>query len=354
MKHIFYTLVLLLLFGRCVDPLDLEGVVSGEPLLVVDGLMTDQPEAYRVHIDYSSASLNSYEGEPLSGAEVYISDDEGGRFPLDEVSTGVYESNPFAFQGAAGRSYQLHILTPDGKEYASFPERMQPVAAIDSIFARHENRPRLTTIGAEVDNWGMQFYVSTGSGSDAPAYYQWDWEEAYEFAAPLASPDPFFFPPTCYQSGGPARYLNVASTENFTSDKIVGQPINFVSKQTYKLQRRYSLLLSQYSLTERAYNFWENIRNQNENNSSVFAPPPSPIPGNLYNVNDSRERVLGLFQVSSVIRERIFLPRSEVPASPGGPPGGFGSCGPGNAEIPEFCYDCSLINGTSTNPPPYW
>ncbi len=354
MKQLLYLLGSLLLFSRCIDPLDLEGTVDGQPQLVVDALITNQPETYFVYLSYSSTSLKGYEDERVSGAEVFVTDDEDNQYPFRNAGSGIYESDPFAFQGQIGRTYQLHIRLPDGKEYASREETIRAVPEIDSIFARHENRPSITTIGSEVDNWGMQTYVTTGSGTDEPGFYRWEWQETYEFQAPLFDPMSILPPPICYQSGATVRNLNIASSTNFSEDKIVGRPINFISKNTYKLQMRYSLLLTQYSLTERVYTFWENVKTQDESGSSVFAPPPSPIPGNVYDVNDENEAVLGIFQVSAVRRERFFLPRSEVPARPGGPPGGFGECGPAASDIPEYCYDCSLIRGATTDRPPFW
>lgn len=354
MKKLAYIFFSLLLFSQCIDPLDLEGIVDGEPQLVVDAFISDQPEAYFVKLSYSSTSLKGYEDEGISGAEVFVTDAEGSRYDFSDAGSGIYESNPFEFQGQVGRTYQLHVRLPEGKQYISREETIQPVPEIDSIFARHENRPSITSIGSEVDNWGMQTYLTTGTGGDKPGFYRWDWQETYEFQSPLFDPMSMFPPPICYQSGSVVRRLNIASSADFSEDKIIGRPINFISKKTYKLQARYSLLVTQYSLTERAYTFWENIKTQDESGGSVFAPPPSPIPGNIFNVNDDPEAVLGVFQVSAVRRKRFFLPRSEVPARPGGPPGGFGECGPGSAEIPEYCYDCSLIRGTTTDRPPFW
>ena len=354
MKKLVYILFGMLLLSRCIDPLDLEGIVDGQPQLVVDAYLSDQPETYFVYLSYSSTSLKGYEDEDITGAEVFVTDQEGNRFDFRDAGSGTYESDPFGFQGQIGQTYQLHIRLPDGKEYTSREETIQPVPEIDSIYARHENRPSITAIGSVIDNWGMQTYVTTGSGGDEPGFYRWDWRETYEFQSPLFDPMSITPPPICYQSGSTVRNLNIASSADFSEDKIVGHPINFISKNTYKLQIRYSLLVTQYSLTERAYTFWENVKTQDESGGSVFAPPPSPIPGNIYNVNDDTETVLGVFQVSAVRRKRFFLPRSEVPARPGGPPSGFGECGPGVDEIPEYCYDCSLMRGVTTERPPFW
>lgn len=355
MKQLLYLIGGLLLFCRCVDPLDLEGVVSGEPQLVVDAFISDQPESYQIRLSYSSTNLFGYQDQIITGAEVFVTDDEDSRYDFRGDGSGTYTSNTFEFQGEAGRTYQLHIRTPDGQEYASLEETMLPVPTIDSVFAQHESRSTLTSIGSVVDTWGMQFRVTTGSGDSRPGYYQWTWSETYEFMAPLV---PEVLPPPiisiCYSSGQPSRYLNIASSNDFTEDKIIGHPINYVSKRTYRLQMRYSLLVTQYSLTESAYTFWDNIVTQEEGGNSIFAPPPSPIPGNMYNVNDNSESVLGIFQVSAATQKRVFLRNAEVPRRPGGPPRGFSECAVIDEDTPAYCYDCRLIPGTTTERPSYW
>lgn len=343
----------ILLLISCVDRIALDESLSGEPLLVVDGVITNASEPYTVKLSYTSSSLQTYEGVEVSGAEVFITDEESNRAELTEVEAGEYVTDPFFFCGEVGKTYVLNVITPDGKTYASLPERMPQVPAIDSIFFELDSRPYVTSLGTILDEWGLQFYLNTGSGGNQTGYYRWSWVETYEFIAPLTTPMQLNIP-ICYQSGTQTRYLNIASTQGLSRDRIERRKINFVAKSGRKLQRRYSLLVKQYALTERAYTFWENVQAQQENSGSVFAPPPSPIPGNMYNVNDDTELVLGYFQASSVTEQRKFVTRSEVPPGPGGSPGGFTECIAGDENAPDYCYDCSLLVGTTTETPSFW
>ncbi|MFP4092652.1 MAG: DUF4249 domain-containing protein, partial [Cyclobacteriaceae bacterium] len=213
MKKILPICLCFFLITGCVEPLDLDGIVSGTPQLVVDGLITDQAEPYQVRLTYSATNLLSYQDEEISGAEVYVTDAEGERYEMYETGSGIYQSDPAEFQGVTGRTYQLHIRMPDGKTYASIPERMPASVPIDSIYARHENRPYLSSLGTALDEWGMQFYVSGGSGQKRAGYYQWIYTETYEFAAPLLHPNPLFNAPTCYRTFRATRGVNVASSE---------------------------------------------------------------------------------------------------------------------------------------------
>ncbi|MGB3589937.1 MAG: DUF4249 domain-containing protein [Tunicatimonas sp.] len=362
--------ILSLLLTTCIDPFDIGDVVDGQPKLVVDGLLTDQPKAHEVRISYSSPTLNTFEREAVQGAEVFIEDENGNQVQLleDFEREGLYQT-PSDFAGTVGVTYTLRVRTAENISYRSLPELMRPVAEIDSIYGKLESRQSLSSIGVLLDDWGMQFYVSTGTGLPESNFYQWNWEETYQFTAPLARPMQLI-QPICFLSGRQFNQLLIGSSQDFSRDRIEQQPLTFVSKRTYKLQQRYSLLVEQFSLSERAFNFWNDVEEQRNIDGSLFDPPPSQIIGNIVRDDDPEEIALGYFQVSAVTQKRFFITRGEVPIDPGGPVGGFGSCiespeppptggsgdspdGPATGP-PEFCYNCTLIIGTTTERPSFW
>jgi len=264
----------------------------------------------------------------------------------------------------------LRIRTAENISYRSLPELMQPVAEIDSIYGELESRQSLSSIGVILDNWGMQFYVSTGTGLPESNFYQWNWEETYQFTAPLVR-EMQLIQPICYLTNRQFNQLLVGSSQDFARDRIERQPLTFVSKREYKLQRRYSLLVEQLSLSERAFNFWNDVEEQRNVDGSLFDPPPSQIIGNIVSDDDAEEIALGYFQVSAVTQKRFFITRGEVPTDPGGPVRGFSTCretpeptpdGGGGGDSPdgpatgppEFCYNCTLIRGTTTERPSFW
>lgn len=353
MRHAAVVLGSLLLLSDCIERIDLDESLSGERLLVVDALITDADEPYSVKLSYTSPSLKTYEGDAVTGAEVYITDEEETRADLFEVGDGEYLSDPNTFRGQVGSTYRLHVVLPDGKAYVSLPETMPVVPPIDTIYYELASQDYQSSLGTILQRWGVQFYLNAGSGDGRAAYYRWDWRETYSFIAPLTLPNQLIVP-LCFRSGTQARYLNVASTEDLRSDRIVKRPINFVAKSGLQLQRRYSLLVKQYSMTERAYRFWANVQQQQTDGGSVFAPPPAPIPGNLTSATDDRERVLGYFQVSAVAEKRIFVNRGQVPPGPGGSPGANPGCVDGDPEAAESCFDCTLLPGTTTDVPSFW
>ncbi|MEM8967109.1 MAG: DUF4249 domain-containing protein [Bacteroidota bacterium] len=362
----FFTIIVGLLLTTCIDPFDIGDVVDGQSRLVVDGLLTNEAKAHRVRLTYSSPSLQAFDSEPVTNADVFVEDENGNRVQFIEEGEGNYFTPP-DFAGTIGAAYTLHIRTAENISYRSSPEIMRSVAEIDSIYAEPASRTYLTSVGTLLDEWGLEFYVNTGTGLPESNFYRWEWEETYEFVAPLTRPNQII-QPICFQSGRSFGRLLISSSQDFTQDRIERQPLTFVSKRTYKLQRRYSLLVRQFSLTEQAFNFWNDIEEQRDSDGSLFDPPPSRILGNIVREDDPDDAVLGFFQVSAVTEKRFFINRTEVPTEPGGPVRGFGSCvespepptgggeSPGDPPDgpPEFCYDCTLLLGTTTERPSFW
>lgn len=342
--------LILLLLTACIDPFEIGEDLQGTPLLVVDGKITNQAGPHQVALRYSSTTLDGFESPAVSGAQVTITNQEGQEIILTEAESGVYYSGE-GIRGQAGNTYQLHITLPDGTRYASQPETMPAVTAIDSLYAVVESRTALSTLNTLIDRWGIQIYVNSGSNRTMPGFYRWEWEETYQITPPL-TPQPSSFPSACWLSGRGLREINIASTQSLARDVVERQPIAFVSKRGFKLQVRYSILVRQYSLSRSAYTYWSRIKEQIEAAGSVFDPPPAQIAGNIYRVDEQDEVVLGYFQASSVTEQRFFIRRSEVPQQPGGPVTAFPECG--GDQPTDYCFDCRLVSGATTERPSFW
>jgi len=87
--------------------------------------------------------------------------------------------------------------------------------------------------------------------------------------------------------------------------------LHYVSDQTPRLSARYSLLLEQQSLTDRAFTYWEKIAAQSASGASLYETQPSSGQGNIYRVN-SGEKVLGCFYATQIQEERIFVGKHDL------------------------------------------
>jgi hypothetical protein len=136
--------------------------------------------------------------------------------------------------------------------------------------------------------------------SDYPIQYIWD-----GFVLQDYTPELHGFK-ICYLSESLEDY-EVGSSRQLGQNEFRHQPLYFVSNQSPRLQEKYSLLVSQHSLSYNAYLYWEKMRAQAGDTGGLFETQPSSSRGNIYNMNDPEEKVLGYFYVSQVQEKRITV-----------------------------------------------
>lgn len=305
-ERIFYILpICLMLIPGCIETFD-PVFEEYENLLVIDGFITNKKETYEVQIS-RSANLNENIYQKVSGAKVKMIDNQGfesGWFK--EVSEGVYHSDSTSFQGITGRSYKLHVEMDD-EVYESEDEFLRPVPEIDSLNWKQD------TITDEKGNLinGIQVSLNTHDPENNTRYYKWEWEETWEFSARFYVPD-IAPDKTCFKNGH-SNNIIIGTSEDNAQDVMRNFPIRFVSDQSDRLRIKYSILVKQYALSRNAYLFWNKLLSVNNDLGSLFDPIPSSSPGNIKNITNPDERVLGFFHASCVEEKRIFIDKKDMP-----------------------------------------
>src|SRR5665647_1232491 len=120
---------ILFLITACVSEFVPE-VTEEKELLVVEGLITDQPETNIITLSKSLPLGKKSEARPFTGCVVRITDDLGNLHSLREIGDGKYITDSTIFKGQIGRYYTLHISTNTGSNnltYESAPVQMVPV-----------------------------------------------------------------------------------------------------------------------------------------------------------------------------------------------------------------------------------
>jgi hypothetical protein len=100
-------LSILLFFNSCITQF-IPHTTEDKQLLVVEGLITDQPGVNTIKLSRSSPLGIRNVATPVKGCTVSISDDLGNTFSLTETVPGTYVTDPAIFQGAIGRQYIAH------------------------------------------------------------------------------------------------------------------------------------------------------------------------------------------------------------------------------------------------------
>lgn len=309
-------LVFITFFSTCIDPFDpsIDGV---DRKLVVDGLITNLPDAYTVRLTYSEPYNNDSLTLSVTRATVYITDDLNRRFDLTYTSQGNYVSDTAQFRGEIGRIYTLHIQTPDGKTYQSEPEKMLPAPKIDTIYTRFIE----TKDSRGVESYYFEAFVRTQDPEEIENYYQWRWTHYKKLEFCLEGWDSqarifrqFYCCSPCWaitRCRGTAC-IRVESDVYFNGNRFdynVAQ-VPFDSKEDY------FLVVDQLALSGRSYRFWKTVDEQLNNTGGIFDVPPAAAVGNIFNPKDSNESVLGIFNVAGATRKNIYLRRIDIPRQP--------------------------------------
>jgi hypothetical protein len=299
-KQIVVVLILLLI-NSCIIQFIPETNEDKE-LLVVEGLITDQPGVNTVLLSKSLPLGRKIVAKPLKGCIVKISDDLGQIYSFRETVAGTYVTDPTKFQGVVGRKYVLHINTNtsyNNLNYESFPMEMKPVPPIDSLY--YEKKTIIETDVYSQKTEGCQIYLNTHDPGNSCKFYRWEFGETWEFRLPYSVPNRI-----CWLSGNSDR-INVKNTTVLSQARINRYPLSFISNATDRLKVKYSMLVNQYSLNEDEYIYWEKLQNITEQVGGLYDITPAAIPSNVYCLEDPNEKVLGYFSVSATKSKRLFI-----------------------------------------------
>jgi hypothetical protein len=301
----------MMVFTGCIE--EFEPPARGyENLLVVEGYLADNSHESEVRLS-RSIPLDTIGQNPETGAIVSIADDSGEIIQFSEVKDGIYKTQ-VNNSIKTGKAYQLRIIARNDVKYESDWVIMRTTPPIDSLIWRYEEKPEL---GIK----GVQIYVNTHDPENNTWYYRWYWEETWIFHTAYYSDiywdnnqikrreEQIY---SCWKSTS-STSINIATSKTLDRDIIYNFPILYVANNSDRLRERYSLNVKQYSLSEESYNYWKELENVTENLGTLFDPLPSTLEGNIHNVNNENEKVLGYFDAATVQEQRIFVDNIDLP-----------------------------------------
>jgi hypothetical protein len=279
---------------------------------VVSGRITGTEGWQDVEVSLSSP-VESSEYIPVSGCTGRILDDKGNNFPLTESGAGRYRAWMRQIDLMPGTSYRVQISTPDGEELESGFDQLLKCPPIDSVYYLINDMP---TPDPGMNHKVMQFYVDVNAAGDYSQYYKWEIEETWEYHA--AHPAQYYYDGTLHEIippdytnnvcwvTVPVRNVFTVSTKNLAQNSYKKYPLQYVDGQSARLAFGYSILVSQYALSEGAYNYWEKLRVNSNEQGGLYEKQPVAIKGNVLNLSNPEKDVLGYFYAVSVSSRRYF------------------------------------------------
>ncbi len=347
-----------------------------ENLLVVNGSIHTGKGPYKVVLSLSSPVQESA-FLPLEGCEVAIQESTGYTETLGEVEPGIYMTSPDGIRGQAGHKYKVTIKTKEGKRYESEYKVIPEPIGIDTIYAELEYKQ---DIDMSHDLVGYRFILNSNKSASDTNYFFWNLTETYEFTSDFYI-DYIYkgyiekFPNfdsvyRCWKTETVPEIF-ILNTAELSTSQVKNFPLIYVTTETKKLTIRYSLLVEQFTIDYENYKFWRDINNQITEGGGLFTSQPFQIRGNVKNVTNPDEAVLGYFMVAGISTKRIFVNRPPVDfyyqkCNPITDLRGLGFTKPPDWPIyltvlpsgkkaysSEFCFDCTLKGG-NLNPPEFW
>lgn len=347
MKHGYFLLMLCLLTA-CLDEIDFESPEQAS-LLVVDGIVTNGDHSDEIRLSRTvEYGLQQFVAE--REAAIIVIDEAGNRESLIEVEAGVYEFRKMVLSPAIGESYAIEIRLKNGEVYRSEMEKMAAVPEIDSLSFEISVEEFVNDLGITLDEKNLVVQANTTiNQEDQSDLLFWEVEHIYSFVEPLTNP--LQIPKVCYiEQALEAQSIPLLDGALFKEGANIVREVTRKSLD-FSLEFRQSYRVFQYGISRSAYDYWSDLALIANPGGTIFDPIPAKIQGNVRNVNDAEELVLGYFGVASVTAKTLFITRADVSGEFNLIP--FCSI-IGTRNLRAQCFDCLLFEGSSLERPDYW
>jgi hypothetical protein len=287
----------------CVDSLPFP-TKANDGFLTVEGTFHNLEDTQFVRLLRSTG----YDSIPtfLSGAKISIFGNDNTNANYTEIRKGVYVLLPNTLKGEVGKSYYLEIKI-GGNTYRSEPEKMPSPIKPDSISFDAYDKEILSSVSIKKKERTLKILINTPLRSDkTDVFLRWNIKETFDFISNCDPNGPSF---TCYYSRQmPNVRVPLASSKNLSLAYLEGLNITEVSLIEFPIQFKsvHYWQVYQNSITEKAHDYWVKIDKVSNQVGGLFDTSPAYVQGNIYNIADKNEKVLGYFEVAAT--EKIARP----------------------------------------------
>jgi hypothetical protein len=290
-------------FNPIIDQTDLS-------ILVVEGMVNTGTDSTIIKLSRTVPVGNKTTASPEIKAVVTIENEQATVLTLTESGKGIYGAPPKPLDNT--RQYRVRIKTSNGKVYLS-----------DLVDAKIT--PPIDSLAFLVKDDKLQIYANTHDAGNNTRYYRYSFRETWLFGAKYPSnfisngKEIIYRTPaqqvyTCFATDTSA-YTLINSTAQLSQDVAFHVPINTIEGTSEKISIKYTILLRQQGLTKDAYAFYQNLKKNTESLGSIFDAQPSQLTGNIHNISNPAEPVIGYITAGTTQQKRIFIPKSALPQS---------------------------------------
>jgi hypothetical protein len=306
---LYYPLLLLLMAGgtRCKKAYEPPEITTNHNFLVVNGVINANASSQTIISLSRTRSLNdTVTFIPENGAQVRIESDANDSYFLQEAGNGDYKSDELTL--ATSKNYRLNIRTANGEEYISEFVPVLETPAIDSLSWKQET--------------DVFIYVNTHDPANKTKYYRWDFVETWQYTSAYEALSEFIngtirfrdtneYVYNCWSNALSASIL-VNSSIKLAEDRIDSFRVATVPRNDTKISIKYSILVKQYALTEKAFDYWRILKINTQDLGTLFDAQPAQLTGNIRGIGSTQKPVIGYVSASTITDKRLFIRNSEV------------------------------------------
>lgn len=326
-------LIILILFGlnACIDPYN-SNFGQDSKVLVVEGLLTnDIQNPDTIKIQYSIYFNEYIYKKPIAGTQASIVSSTGQETKLISVGTEGGFLPPPNFRINSAEKYILKFSLGDGQNYQSTPQQILPTPAIDKVYDGFNPTSKLSNDGKNVSS-NNEVFIDFQDKAGEKNYYMWRYTH-YEKLDYCITCDPntlykvpfqscvknqFSYqrnPSYDYQCLGGCFAIFKSTRPNILSDVASdGRLIKgkMVAQIPYYARTACLVVVQQMSISPEIYGLNKLLESQSSTTGSLADTPAATIIGNIKNLSNSEERIVGYFGLADVKTNRYWMTRENA------------------------------------------
>ena len=331
-----YTAVAFLLLGAaaCKYPYEMELPTRAEYPFVIEGDIliganTTLYFRYAQPLEGTPQLPQEYMDTTSFRASGYIEGEDGSRVDgyLPEYSFTLPDGQVFTWKSSLAdhlvfdtdhlrtdQRYRLHLETKSSQDYRyhTFETEWMEVRQAPVV-------DRLSYTKNEASN---ELWIGLSMHCNGSSHFRWSYLEEWEYHSDLRAQ--YYYDPNakrvergdggvyrCWQRHSSSK-IDIISTENQVEDRFEDLAIIRIPLDDRRLQVLYRVTVSLEALSEDGYNFWRTVRENTDEQGSIFAPTPSQISSNLRCISDPDYRVLGYVGLTGVTEAVLYYDNEEA------------------------------------------
>ena len=167
----------------------------------------------------------------------------------------------------------------------------------------------------------VYFYLSTHDETDESRFFLWHYVEDWEIRT-RATTLFYNLETNTFRTSGSVLYsrcwrqnihYELGTTEALTTNSIIDQELLRIEPEGSRFWYLYSITVTQKAISQGAFEFHQNMKQQNEEMGGIFTPQPTEVLGNIRCITNLSRRVMGYVNtLKNVSRQKIMIRHSEL------------------------------------------